>query len=71
MASDARPMAITAEGTLKPVADFGAAEKWWCDCRDKDGPHVHPRDLSPALSVDLLTGHDERSPSYRKKDGNG
>jgi len=52
-------MAITPEGALKPVTEFSAEEKWWCDGEDCDGartdPHVHPY-VGPALPVDLLTG---------------
>jgi hypothetical protein len=51
-------MAITEGGTLKPAAEFTAAEKWWCDgedCGDAPGsPHVHC--MMHRHAVDLLTG---------------
>ena len=59
-------MAITPDGDIKPVAQFAADEKWWCDgeeCCDGENcdgdhlkvPHVHPY-TGPARPVDLLTG---------------
>jgi hypothetical protein len=58
----AEQMAITDTGTLKPVSEFSAKEKWWCDGEDCDGwpltaPHVHPMG-APARAVDLLTGRE-------------
>jgi hypothetical protein len=64
LGEDAPLMAVTPEGTLKPVSEFTPAEKWWCDGEDCNGgplgpslpvPHVHPY-TGPALAVDLLTG---------------
>ena len=55
-----RQLAVTEDGSLKPVAEFTEREKWWCDGEDCGGcfiagPHVHPMS-GPALPVDLLTG---------------
>ena len=61
--ADAR-VTIDGDGKVKPVSEFTAKEKWWCDGEDCDGgplgpslpvPHVHPYG-GPALAVDLLTG---------------
>jgi len=54
-------MAVTEDGTLKPVSEFTAAEKWWCDGEECDGwpltvPHVHTYGDRPTRAVDLLTG---------------
>jgi hypothetical protein len=55
---DPRPMAVTGDGALKPVSEFTADEKWWCDgeeCGDPPGrPHVHC--MMHRHPVDLLTG---------------
>jgi hypothetical protein len=61
-------MAITPDGDLKPVSEFTGAEKWWSDGGDCDcgmsAPHVHPGWGLPTLRVNLLNGHDERSPFF-------
>ena len=65
-AEAAERMAITPDGDVKPVSQFTADEKWWCDgeeCCDGENcdgdhlkaPHVHPWH-GPARPVDLLTG---------------
>ena len=67
----AEQLAITENGTLKPVTEFSRAEKWWCDGEDcgGDGPngpdlpvphvhcqmHVHKVNLLTGLSID--SGH--------------
>lgn len=69
-------MAITPEGDLKPVAEFTAEERWWCDGEECDGypvadaPHVHVAGFE-TRRVDLLTGKDERHPEYGKRDDDG
>lgn len=61
-------MAITPDGDLKPVREFSAGEKWWCDGKDCGGlddsglppaPHVHC-EMHTHL-VDLQTGRDART----------
>lgn len=65
----AERMAVTPGGEVKPVADFTAKEKWWCDGEDCGGlddsgkpvpPHVHC-EMHTHL-VDLLTGRSVDEP---------
>lgn len=75
----AEQLAITEGGTHKPVSDFTAAEKWWCDgeeCGDRPGrPHVHC--MMHRHAVDLLTGHSidgghgQGTPPATGRDSNG
>lgn len=77
LADPAQRMAITPDGVVKPVSEFAAEEKWWCDGEDcngsttVDGPHVHPGWGLPTLRVDLLTGKNEHHPEYGKQDDGG
>lgn len=52
-------MAVTGDGTFKPVSEFTPAEKWWCTGEECYGeftfPHTHPY-WGPERRVDLLTG---------------
>lgn len=54
-------MAIDPDGNVKPVSEFAAEEKWWCDgedCGEDLGyPHVHTY-TTGARAVDLLTGRE-------------
>lgn len=58
-AADAR-MAVDPDGKLKPVSEFSADERWWCDgeeCgEDRGYPHVHTYGSRPTRRVDLETG---------------
>ena len=57
-------MAIDPDGNVKPVSEFTAGERWWCEGEDCDGdyrdPHVHVADgcCGSVRMVDLETGRD-------------
>lgn len=69
---DTRLALVADSDVVKPVSEFTAAEKWWCDGEDCDGeyegPHVHAGWGASTLAVDLRTGRDERHPGYVKRD---
>lgn len=53
-------LAVDPDGKVKPVSEFTAAEKWWCDGEECDGdrsdPHVHTYGKRAVRAGDLLTG---------------
>ena len=55
---DDQRMAIDPDGKVKPVSEFSADERWWCDGEDcgEEGqpPHVHC--MMHRHLVDLVTG---------------